>query len=1858
MSILLLLCSILHCVDEHFHDFDAAFEKELHQKSFGSNSELMQLSFDDGLYWTNCIEIVSKSVELHGNKTGLTHRANVKNLPSRIDEETANGRPRKDTNVEQWMMEAQNSSVTIRSFRLDAGMEGTSVCLVRTSSVEVIDSEILSNMECSGFVLSDSDRSGESRIVIVGSHHKSSTPNIVLPLVGRVYGQMNKNNEEWMFDEEESSGGWVDREDIIGIELSFDSTHFALGTGPLFSFSGKSLPEGSDIGMVGVVSTELKLSSLSNVTSSFVDGGESLGVGNSVCERVVGSKISRSTNHDMGTGLCGTRLGGNIVCVNCSFSSCMRTANAIIGMKHKNITQTTIGRTIVTKSSGITSVKFTLCTFNTMNFIIGPHEGGAAIFLSHSRSTLIVAQCFFHKCTCTSGFDHGAAIFVSDTRADCPISISESSFTECAVTDVWTNRGGSVYCSSTSTVSITDCFFEKSHSARFSGAIHLESPTLATLSNCAFVSCSSIEFGGTLGLFAVDLIDFSFLQFRECSVTRHQNSKDIYFERIASSQMTSTSVRFCDSTSGKPNVYDSTGSVDRSYLVPQLMSTPSVKVRVSFSGDVATVTATANPAVKGTMGILLEGSNVPRLVHVQFGTSLETSTTGIAEVSSGVNGILPLTAYSLRASSISNIYICSAHSSLKDWNTTKIVLNGINLGVGSFSMLIRNGDKTFNISLTRSDSTTLVGKAPLHPMSASGRLEWATEYDVEKVIWRRTDGGDEIVRLFNRISFTTPNEPPRLVSLKSCSLNGRKDELTISFLTSSLPEGTGTIKVKPTGSEIIVEGVLTRDSDTQYTVVISTAWTANATHLSFGTTYSVESATFNSVAAVIDSGISFDVPNPPVITSFSIPVECSSDSFEIVVNGQNFPSLQTYTLTLSELQTHTISLRFSESTKGTGTVKASLPSKIQFDRTYSVSSVTKGDDHVLLNETIFTTPLGPTLLSISTSLTTPLKKEVLLSLNGLRMKCGTHNLTFQERDTSTEFSISVTIDNTTTGNGKEDIYGGKILKYGTTYEVTSLTSDSLHFALAPSLTFTTDPEPPRVCSCVGSVLNKDRSKVTISLEGRALTVSFGSIWVSFGGTFWESLSIRKISATLCEADFLVNAEQTETRLKYEGEYTVCVNPHEASSLLVDSGITVRIPPPLSFTEVEFEFTNSLGTGCIAILTGSNLVKGTEYTVALNTSHTFSIVVKSSKKAESCEMVIGFEGSLAYSTDILVESIEPIDEESGIALMPSSITGQTPARPDVNEINVDTAGPKSWTCGNPSRPCTTLDAAWKVMQKLEIWQPTLSLLNSTSLSFPMTIGSGMSVLIQNGTPRKPSLHIASSAVESATSALIVVSSALLKIDNVDIVVGSSKPSFILISALSSEMVLKDGLMTIKDEPARSRNEMEELCLWRTGLIELTDTELNVTNSRFLNISQGAIRMKGGQVNIQGSVFTDNSPNLQNFPSARRNIACSKGGNIVIGSLEAGDGLNESSAWISSDGCSIESTEVNAASPLFIPTLSSDSTSKFDKKTKSFTLSIEGSTLIPCSLLLKVMEMEEDGTEGDSTLIPLTVDSVTSFTDSSIVVTLPSLSLESLDDTLEWRGRLVFGENRTTSNSFLIQQNSSGRVAQAIRDNMKWWIPLVVVLSCALLSLIPIVVLLMRRRNKNKGGNDEMDGEQEMVEIEDESDVLKDESDSDDDPHSVHTAFEEPFTRARPDSDLFCSESDQNTNRILPASADGTTVLFVGGDDFGRLKNEVELPSSQDGQFERQFVDEEKLDAAQFSPSQAAPAVNARRQMEIEIVPRMALGEEDDVASLLLDCLDLNPRSRPSLESVASHLESIGERRTEAAADLLDLLSLVH
>ncbi|KAK2950341.1 hypothetical protein BLNAU_14752 [Blattamonas nauphoetae] len=185
-------------------------------------------------------------------------------------------------------------------------------------------------------------------------------------------------------------------------------------------------------------------------------------------------------------------------------------------------------------------------------------------------------------------------------------------------------------------------------------------------------------------------------------------------------------------------------------------------------------------------------------------------------------------------------------------------------------------------------------------------------------------------------------------------------------------------------------------------------------------------------------------------------------------------------------------------------------------------------------------------------------------------------------------------------------------------------------------------------------------------------------------------------------------------------------------------------------------------------------------------------------------------------------------------------------------------------------------------------------------------------------------------------------------------------------------------------------------------------------------------------------------------------------------------------MAADGCTMTGEYAKPLSPLFIPTLSNTSTSSFDKKKALFEIDVKGSTLIPCGLFLEVFQVTKDRQEETPQRLSLNKNTTTSFTETSIKLTLPSSSLSSLKPELEWRGRLVFGADRRTDTTFIVQPSRIEKLSQSIKDNMKWWLPLVIVVAVALLILILFVVMCLWRRKKNgrKEGKEPLMSPQEM------------------------------------------------------------------------------------------------------------------------------------------------------------------------------------
>ncbi|KAK2946218.1 hypothetical protein BLNAU_18820 [Blattamonas nauphoetae] len=596
--------------------------------------------------------------------------------------------------------------------------------------------------------------------------------------------------------------------------------HFVVGTGPLFTFHTVTmLPRGMS------VETSLLGSTLVNVSSSYGSLGK--------------DKI--------GTGMMSPNLGGSLLCLNTSFSSCIREQNEDKEFSFENRTQTHIGR-LNNVTSDVTSVSFTLCAFNEMTVSSSTWQGGGAISLIFASSSLAVNTCFFHKCTCPGYNPNGGAIIVEGTHQ--PFSVSDSSFTECSAGH-W---AGSIISSCTTSMTLHSCFFElsKAHSC---GAVAPRYGVI-TMSNCAFVECTSTDFCGAVVIETVLTLSLSCLQFRQCSSSLYKNKgNDLHFYDNSSSEITPAMVQFCDSTSSGPTVF--------SIQVKQ-------SVDVSSDGKETYVRVETEEAIKGTMGVLLDGSNVPRLVHVVFGDPSIESTVGTIIVSSGAKGVLPSATYTPLKSSLALFIppsVRSADAALKDVNSAEIVLRGVSLEEGNYLMVVEKEETESTITLTHSDSTTLIGTASLSSSNSENRLEWGTEYKVRRVVWIDEDGGtaEEVRRLYP-ITFTTPAEStPPFSSLTDASAHIMKSDAQNAVIFLHFDR-------EVSGSyDFVVEE---RGKDVSFTVVVTSPATTAETEefvvvgddriLTHDTTYTIKSIIptpgSESTPVVMHDPISFHIP--------------------------------------------------------------------------------------------------------------------------------------------------------------------------------------------------------------------------------------------------------------------------------------------------------------------------------------------------------------------------------------------------------------------------------------------------------------------------------------------------------------------------------------------------------------------------------------------------------------------------------------------------------------------------------------------------------------------------------------------------------------------------------------------------------------------------------------------------------------------------------------------------------------------------------------------------------------------------------------------------------------------------------------
>ncbi|KAK2962847.1 hypothetical protein BLNAU_2282 [Blattamonas nauphoetae] len=279
---------------------------------------------------------------------------------------------------------------------------------------------------------------------------------------------------------------------------------------------------------------------------------------------------------------------------------------------------------------------------------------------------------------------------------------------------------------------------------------------------------------------------------------------------------------------------------------------------------------------------------------------------------------------------------------------------------------------------------------------------------------------------------------------------------------------------------------------------------------------------------------------------------------------------------------------------------------------------------------------------------------------------------------------------------------------------------------------------------------------------------------------------------------------------------------------------------------------------------------------------------------------------------------------------------------------------------------------------------------------------------------------------------------------------------------------------------SASNEESICEWNTGLIHLKKCSFEGFSSVYSHLPQGALRITDSVVSLKQSQFEVNGPRVSSFPSLNWHIGC-------FGTSEVELDSSSSSNWISGSGACVvkRSDDSLIPHPLFIPTLLvSSCSSKLDKKAKQYSVTMSGTTLIPCGLSFLVEESNGKA-EGKSISFPLPSSLVSFHNESSISLAVPASSFSQFDSKQAWKGSLSFGENGQTD-SFIFKRTDKETKAETMGKILPWLIPLIVSL-CVLLLIASIVFILCRRRGKTDQASkmSEMN-EQDTVQIDEKDD----------------------------------------------------------------------------------------------------------------------------------------------------------------------------
>ncbi|KAK2954325.1 hypothetical protein BLNAU_10657 [Blattamonas nauphoetae] len=1607
----------------------------------------------------------------------------------------------------------RNSSICLSSLELDCGKEGVGAARVLGSCVVVSLCSIRSNMECSPFVVCWMGETDWSSITVTSSSHVSSCSPSLLPLVGICddtirSGKTGTASDERLDrnDRSDRTDGWTPSVSITGSSIEFGDCELILGTGPLIGSldrAGNEVPRKS-------VSTSLVGCVLVNMTSRY--SSELNSVGSWFGQWIVGSVVSSCSNHLYGTSIRSLNGGGSLLSLNSSFVSCLLDAT--------NENKPFKTHTNLTTAHSLFTFKF--CTFKGCSA-----SNGGAILCQNIKVNLNIESCSFDSCSANG---NGGAIYISPPSGQTnKLTLRSSSFMLCSAKYFACLRMYYPSVSTISECVFIDSEVEQFGGAlgldewdpvTKGGAI----------SNCLFQNCKQTDAtsaygGGAMFLQQCPSVQLSSLLFDDCSAAKGRGHA-IYFSSSTYPTLASMSISNCASSSKHSTslVYVSWTGKDFTNLLNQSPTTITLTdFSVEVAGTTADVKVTLDKAVSGTLLVVVSNvggerqevtNGIPNIGRVLEFSIPSSSSIGSCSVSIGETGLLqtPLSDYSIVATflpghiiSFTNAPIVAkpethpilrlASCSLDASHTEAIVrFDGTYFDVGNYNLTFQD-ESSLDVELRTDADGKSTGSTSLGVIGSDPKWIEGTTWIVSKV--ESVSNPTMTIDIVHPVSFTIPTVA-RLSGIKAGELDGStKGKVTLSFLSVELEKGveyTLTLVGQDSAEEELTRIITTSSSGEigekeEVLYPFETEQAKRKQQMKFGVLYKVTSlqATGRSNSVQVGS-VRVQMPQEPtrIISALGSLDTETGKTAEITLTGIGFPPSTDFTILVRELDALSqptgspIELSSSFAAGGSSTshtmttpIFGTTVAKLEFEKSYVITDLLiSGMSTVVDSDVTFVVPAEPSrLISIDPATYSNQDREVSVSLSGVKLS-GTYWIVLESNTSAPDVNVSVSFTESGIGELKGILYSKALplsmnMTYDTVYKIVGMEDSPQNPIFFESgLTFFTMKEPTRIEDELCR-MNSARNKVIVSLTGRVLSPGDYSVVL----THTDPSKTRTITGRVnsdgnVECSHTVDANEANS-LVFGETYSISSAHRDGTPIHVTSGLTLQIPHPPKVTEAIVH-PNTLNTAVTIELLGTGLDLQGNYSVVLVGGLSFTILFDADNSVTSPPLLIGYPDSLKFDTNYTLKSLTNIEPEHDTVLLDNLVWFKTGVKPTNLTLHVDeNTGSDGQFCGESNSPCATVDIAWTLAADMSISKVEMKVKNSTTQSSSLVIPSKGFLILSKDQLAGPILRIPSAASMGDRKGMIEVKEATLQISDILVLIESVSDSFVFVFGDSSSVLLTSCSIVGSAQTSNSEEWPEGMCSWSSGSFRLVDCTTTIDTAKLTHLSQGAINMEGGHLSIEAGSFHDNTPSDSAFPSFRRNVHCLNAGHITIENLNGGDGSKDHpSPWISLNHCTISGGDAQPDTPLFIPTLSSDSKSTLDKKSKVFSIEISGSVLIPCGLWLEIVEITKSKTEGNTTQLELTSETCKSLTENLISLELPPSLVKDLDSSLEWRGRLIFGNQVQSSTSFVIQKSSADKRSEAMRDNMKWWIPLVIVIIVALLVFIAILVILLRRRKQKK------------------------------------------------------------------------------------------------------------------------------------------------------------------------------------------------